>query len=277
MKMNQLKSFFPLLGIFMIIALPSSRSAAIDWNSVGQWALDWLRSLGTFLILGLLAIWIIPKPLNRWSESLRRAPFKSFGVGILVVIVGYAGVLLAFALVLAFGIFLITITLSDLGRAVLALGIPALGLILSALNFIIAFVSKLVVVYFLGKILLERPSPNALKNNFWPLLLGLTIYLLVRAIPWLGWAVGVVVTLVGLGAIWLGLSRSKEAVEMKATPAPEAAVENAQAEEVIAEEQAPETPQPDDVKDTLAQEIDDPGGQPSGSSDNPEIDSQAGD
>jgi hypothetical protein len=107
--------------------------------------------------------------------------------------------------------------------------------------------------------------------------LGLTIYLLVRAIPWLGWAVGVVVTLVGLGAIWLGLSRSKEAVEMKATPAPEAAVENAQAEEVIAEEQAPETPQPDDVKDTLAQEIDDPGEQPSGSSDNPEIDSQAGD
>jgi hypothetical protein len=284
MKINQIKSLFPILGIFMFIAMPSSRYAAIDWNSVSAWASIWLRSFLTFLVLGLLAIWIIPKPLNRWSEVVRRSPLKSLGSGILVVILGYVGIVLVFVLTLAFGIFLIVIKLNDLGSAILTLGLPAIGLLFGALNFIVAFLSKLVVIFFLGKILLESASPKALKHNFWPLLLGLVIYLLVRAIPWLGWAVGVIVTLVGLGAIWLGLSQPKAAVEMAVPPASENAVESAPAAEVpvqpaqvAVEEEILEKPQPaDPVKAPDLVSLDQ-GEQPGEFSESPEIDSQAGD
>ena len=261
MKMDRTKSLLPLLGISMIIAFPGSHTAAIDWNSIGFWALDWLRAFVTFFVLGLLAIWIIPKPLHRWSEVVRQSPLKSFGAGILVVIVGYAGALLLFALTLAFGIFLIVITLGDLGGVVLTIGLPAVGLFFTVLNFIIAFVSKLVVIFFLGKILLERLSPKALKHNIWPLLLGLVIYLLVRAIPWLGWAVGVIVTLVGLGAIWLDLSH------------PKAVVENSPA----VEEQAAEEPQPDDLETIPVVEGLDTEYQPGEANAEAEVDSQVGD
>jgi hypothetical protein len=284
MKMNPIKSFFPLLGIFIIFAIPSSRHTAIDWNAIGIWALDWVRAFVTFLILGLLAIWIIPKPLNRWSEVVRRAPMKSFGVGILVVIVGYAGILLLMALILALGIFLIVIKLSDLGSAVLTLGLPALGLILGVLNFVIAFVSKLVVIFFFGKILLERLSAKALKHNIWPLLVGLVIYLLVRAIPWLGWVIGVVVTLIGLGAIWLGLSRPKAAVEAAAAPASGTTGGNAppaeapiQLDETAALEQALEGAPPGEMGNTPDQESSGAGDQSGKPSESPGIDVQAGD
>jgi hypothetical protein len=284
MKMNQIKSYVPLLGISLIFAIPSTRSAAIDWNTVGIWALDWLRAFATFLFLGLLAIWIIPKPLNRWSEVVRRSPLKSFGAGILVVIVGYAGIILLIALVLALGIFLIVLKLNDLGSAVLTLGLPAVGLLLGALNFTIAFVSKLVVIFFLGKILLERVSPKALKHNFWPLLLGLVIYLLLRAIPWLGWGIGVVVTLIGLGAIWLGLSRPKSTSELASDPELDTAVENSSPAEATAEieaaagmEQAQINPLSDELANPPGQESKNPGSQPGSSDDSQEVDPQVGD
>ncbi len=182
-------------------------------QEIGAWFLYWLRDLATFLALGLLVIWLIPRPFNRWSEIARRSPFKSFGAGIVVIIVGYVGFAIVFALVLALGIFLYVIKFGDLGGAVLGFGLPATAVAFGALNVFVAFISKLVVAFLFGKILFERWYPKALAHNIWPLLLGLIVYLLIRAIPWLGWAVGSVVTLVGLGAIWIGLSRLKAPVE----------------------------------------------------------------
>lgn len=196
-------------------------------QEVGAWLLYWFRDLATFIALGLLVIWLIPRPLNRWAEAARRSPIKSFGIGIVVIIVGYVGFVILFALVLALGIFLYMIRFNDLGGAIIGLGLPATATAFGALNVFVAFISKLVVAFLFGKLLFERWYPKALAHNIWPLLLGVTVYLLIRAIPWLGWAVGSVATLVGLGAIWLGLSRkaTHEVTSVEGTAEPPAVVE----------------------------------------------------
>ncbi len=227
MKMSRSIQYLPFVGAFILLSIPNTQAAPIDWQAVGGWAIDWGRSFFTFLIFGLLAIWLIPKPLGRWSENVRRAPLKSFGVGILVLIAGYAGILILFALAVALVIFLYMLTFNNLGWLLLSLGLPAIGLSFGILSLFVAFVSKIVVMFFLGKILLERAAPKALAHNIWPLLVGIVVFLLIRAIPWLGWVIGSLATLVGLGAIWLGLVRSKVKVSPGKEPAEQPVVEAA--------------------------------------------------
>jgi hypothetical protein len=64
--------------------------------------------------------------------------------------------------------------------------------------------SKLIVAFSLGLFIFRAKERPGFVRSLTPLLLGLVIYLLIRAIPFLGWAVGVVVTLFGLGAVVSG-------------------------------------------------------------------------
>jgi hypothetical protein len=217
-------------------------------QEIGAWALSWFRDLVVFFALGLFVIWLIPKPLNRWAEKVRQAPFKSFGAGIAVLVVGYIGIVIVFALILALGIFLYVIKFNDLGGIVIGLGLPATAISFGVLNVFVAFISKLVVAFLFGKLLLERFYKKGLAHNIWPLLLGLVVYLLIRAIPWLGWAFGSVVTLVGLGGIWLGLFppkvQEKADVDPTAESAPETEIKETElvAEDAVAQVSEGATP-----------------------------------
>lgn len=220
MKLGRIISMLSVFGAFSFLFIPT-QTGGIDWATLGSWALSWLTSLVTFLILGALALWLLPKPFNRWADNVGRAPFKAFGAGILVIIVGYPAIFILLLLVIFIAAFLYLITFNGLGGMILGFGLPAVGLVFGILNLFVAYISKLVVAFFLGKIILTRVTPKAKPHRFWMLLLGVVIYLLVRAIPWLGWAVSVVVTLVGLGAILLGLGQQKAAPETAEEIVPE--------------------------------------------------------
>lgn len=197
---------FPLFPAIVFLSIPNIQLAGIDWPVVGAWALNFLRSFIIFLIIGGLAVWLIPRAFDSWSENVRRSPFKSFGLGIVSLFAGYAGIFVLFFLVLAVGVAFYLGSFGNLGWIVLSIGLPAVGLTFGILNLFVAYVSKLVVALLVGKAIFESLAPKANAHKIFPLLLGLVIYLLVRAIPFLGWAVGVVVTLIGLGAIWIGLT-----------------------------------------------------------------------
>jgi hypothetical protein len=67
-----------------------------------------------------------------------------------------------------------------------------------------------VVAYPIGRWLLHRFQGDAAVapvgwQRSWPLLVGVLLYVLVVGIPYLGFVVSVVVTLLGLGAMWLSL------------------------------------------------------------------------
>ena len=51
--------------------------------------------------------------------------------------------------------------------------------------------------------ILERIREPRGTGRVWPLMLGVVLFTIVRAIPILGWFIGLMVTLLGLGALWL--------------------------------------------------------------------------
>jgi hypothetical protein len=96
----------------------------------------------------------------------------------------------------------------------------------------ITFFSKIVVVFFFGKLLFISLLPKAADKRVWPLVTGVVIYSLLVSIPYLGLLITIIVTLVGLGAIWMVLSpREHPRVEPEELPQP--AGENQEMETVI--------------------------------------------
>ena len=94
------------------------------------------------------------------------------------------------------------------------LGYPALILACSLFALTVAYGSKLVVADLGGTLILQRLAPRGLEGGgrILPLLLGLVLYVILRSIPILGWAIEVIVTVLGLGAIWVALRRQRSAV-----------------------------------------------------------------
>ncbi|MDD5469088.1 MAG: hypothetical protein PHS96_14955 [Anaerolineales bacterium] len=104
------------------------------------------------------------------------------------------------------------ITLGGLAGTVAGVGFSGLSLVVTVFTLLVSYGSKLVFAYLVGKLTLEKVAPRYAEQKAWPLVLGVVLYLLVRSIPLLGWLVGVLATLLGLGAMWLWFQDRRPAV-----------------------------------------------------------------
>jgi cytoskeletal protein CcmA (bactofilin family) len=168
-----------------------------------NWFVAFLRNFITLLLLGLLAVWLIPVIVNRTSEIARLKTLQSAGYGLLTIIVGYVGAAIAIAVILALGLFLTLITLGGLSRTVFGLGFTGLAFVFAVFILLVSYASKLVVAYLIGDLILAAIAPTLSGRRYWAMALGVLIYALLRAIPFLGWIIAVLVTITGVGALWL--------------------------------------------------------------------------
>lgn len=171
-------------------------------EQAGTWALGRLRELVGLLVVGLFMIWLFPLRLNMWSERVRAHPLRSAGSGIVTLITGFALTAIIVVVIIGIALGLNALTLQNLAFIFGTLGLLAVGLAFFVFWLFAAYISKVIVSYLIGRLILKRLAPRA-KSKFWPLLLGLVLYVLVTAIPYAGWIIGFLVTLVGLGAVWL--------------------------------------------------------------------------
>jgi hypothetical protein len=179
---------------------------AVEIQTIGDWALSRLGELASFLIVGGLAAWLLPVPFTGWAGRLRERPLASGGLGLVAYISGFFGAFVMALLVLAIGFLLRFLTLRALALTFWAIGFSGLGLAFSTFILFVLFMSKVIVSYLVGYQILKRIFPRAAGRKFWPLLLGLVIYVLLRSIPVAGWILSVIVTFLGLGAVWLWLN-----------------------------------------------------------------------
>jgi len=168
-----------------------------------NWFLGQLRRLITLLVVGLVALWIVPGQVREAATALRTRPLPSFGWGIVVTI----AVFLVIPIVLI-GVIVLDIILGRLGLGGLVASITGLGLIGDAtilVGFLITafYITKVVFGFLTGRLLLERIQPKWAAGRILPLVVGVVLFVIFRAIPILGWLIGLIVTLLGLGAIWL--------------------------------------------------------------------------
>jgi len=204
------------------VETPSAQ--AVDAAEVGEWFLERLRQLVTLLLIGLLALWLIPVQGVRAAAEVRARPLAATGYGLIGLVTGFVGTFLLALVVLAAVAGLLLLTLWRLALVVGGIGFLALGFAFIVFLMFAFFGTKVTVSYLIGQMILERMAPQATLRKIWPLLLGLLIYVLVSAVPYLGWAVSFVFILLGLGSAWLAyLHQRRSATSQEVVVASETA------------------------------------------------------
>jgi hypothetical protein len=160
------------------------------------------------LLIGGLAIWLRPVLIQRPAERLRRKVLPAAGFGLLALTLSISAVAVAILLVVllfVIGIWLGGVTLWTLAFLLWGIGYPALILAFALFALTVQYGSKAIVADMIGTLILKRLAPQSLEYRILPLLLGLVLYVILRSIPLLGWVIEIIVTIFGLGAIWVAL------------------------------------------------------------------------
>lgn len=187
----------------------NSSAATVDF------LLKHLRSYISYLIVGGLCIWLIPQQLSGWADHLRRKPLRAAGSGTIAYFMGFIIAVLLVLLAIATTVGLFGLSLTSLALTWGGLSFSATGLAFWTFLLFVTFISKIIVTYLVGLLILQRFYPRAAAYRIWPLMLGLLLYVIICAIPYLGWAVGLIITFMGLGAVWMAYNSQKD----DATPA----------------------------------------------------------
>ena len=175
----------------------------------GAAALGVVRNFIKLFALGALALWLLAKPFKKLADAAYAEPLKSIGWGFVLIAIGCLAVFivpLAFVLV---GILLGFLSLGSL--LYFWFGIVGTVLLLAFMVFFFAVftLSKILAAYLFGKWLMKGLFKQETEKPWLNLLLGVFLYVLIRAIPVVGWLAALTAALFGMGAFWLAYLQKK--------------------------------------------------------------------
>ncbi len=161
-----------------------------------QWILIQVRRFISYLIIGLILFLVIPAFPRKVGQTLIRKPLTSLGWGIVGVLVTLAALFIILIGAIVLMLILGLISLGFLAKWTLILGLAFDAfIIVGYLAYTNLMVPVLVPYGVLSKI--DRGS-------YWwvlPLLVGIIIYVLLTALPYVGWLFALLAVLVGVGAL----------------------------------------------------------------------------
>jgi cytoskeletal protein CcmA (bactofilin family) len=174
---------------------------------------DNLRSFIALLLVGLILIWIAPNWIRRRAGTVLDRPLASLGWGVLGLVAFLAlGVAILLA-TLVLAVILGLLTLGGLVALIVVLGLLAEVVLVLAFWIFTIYLAQIVVSFLAGLLLVETVRPGRGSGRVLPLVVGLILYVMLRAVPVLGPLVGLAVVLLGLGAlldwIWAKLRRRR--------------------------------------------------------------------
>ncbi len=162
---------------------------------------DNLRSFIALLLVGLILIWIAPNWIRRRAGTVLDRPLASLGWGVLGLVAFLAlGVAILLA-TLVLAVILGLLTLGGLVALIVVLGLLAEVVLVLALWIFTNYLAQIVVSFLGGLLLVEAVRPARGSGRVLPLVVGLILYVILRAVPVLGPLVGLAVVLLGLGAL----------------------------------------------------------------------------
>jgi hypothetical protein len=179
------------------------QSTGIQGEVIVDWLLERLRALVIFLVFGGLFLWLFPRFLEESVEVVWQKPLQSTAWGLVILVFLFSAFLLSLGLLIPLMLFFSTLTLDALAVFTGLVGYS--GLILGMVLFLIygLYITKVVAAYLVGKKLMTRFTPRAARFRLLVLFVGGLLYVLIRAIPYLGAVVGLWLSLMGVGAAFL--------------------------------------------------------------------------
>lgn len=182
--------------------------------------LDQLRRFLILLVIGLLALWLLPRWIQSLAKVIRTKPLGSFGRGLLMVVGFVVGLVAIVVVMILFAILFGVLTLGDLSALSIGTGIVALSVLAFAYFVFTAYVAPVVVSYLIGRAIFDRVQASWAQNRYLAYVVGLILLSLVALIPIVNWIAGVLVALFALGALllWLAPRFSRPAIGQAVTP-----------------------------------------------------------
>ncbi len=169
----------------------------------GMWFVGQLRRLITLLLVGAAMMWLAPDWTRRVAGIVQAKPLPSLGWGVVAIAAfGLAMLALTVATVLLAVVFGL-LTLGELAGRFVALGGLALGATGFGFGLVWAYLTRIVISLLLGQLIFGLFKSPAAAHRWWPMLLGVLIFVSITAIPVLGWLATLATVLLGLGALWL--------------------------------------------------------------------------
>jgi cytoskeletal protein CcmA (bactofilin family) len=170
---------------------------------VANWFLRHLRRLVTLLLVGLLIVWVVPGWTKRVADALQAKPLPSLGWGVVSIAAFILALLVILIATILVAVVLGAITLGGLAGTTAWTGALTMGLLVFFFSIAVTYVTKVVVSFLGGRLILARLKPDWADGRIWPLVVGVVLFIIITAIPILGGLINLVVVLLGLGALWL--------------------------------------------------------------------------
>ena len=167
------------------------------------WFLGHLRRLVTLLLAGLLIVWVVPDWTKRVADALQAKPLPSLGWGVVSIAAFFFALLIILIVTILVAVVFGVITLGDLAGTTAWTGILTMALLAFFFSIAVTYVTKVVVSFLGGRLILASLKPDWAEGRIWPLVVGVVLFVIITAIPILGWLVSLIVVLLGLGALWL--------------------------------------------------------------------------
>jgi len=191
------------------IQVPEVPTGALTIAAIVTWFIGWivgtLRNFLTLLAVGALLLWLVPAWLKEAARHWKEKPAHSLGWGVAVLVAFLVLVPLLFFVMIVLDIILGILTLGGLVGIITGVVMALEGILVVGFWIISVYVTKVVFGYLIGWLILKRFASTWVDKamGLIPLLIGLVIFVLVRSIPFLGAFVSLLVTIFGLGAMWL--------------------------------------------------------------------------
>ena len=193
----------------------AARPEVTPAQKVARWFLRNLRRLVALVVVGLLLAWLAPAWIKRPAGALEAKPWPSLGLGAATLFGFPVAMLVLIGVIVLLAILLGILTLGNLVGSVVWLGIAIVVALAVLFGLLVTYFAKIVVGYWGGRLVLKSINPKWAVNPIWSVLLGVLFVAILMAIPLFGWLFGWIITLFGLGTLWL-LSR-KEPAQVEAT------------------------------------------------------------
>jgi cytoskeletal protein CcmA (bactofilin family) len=173
-------------GMTTHVADPATPAAPSPAAQFGYAVLGWFKALVGVTVYGLLLVLLFPQMSQRATDTMRRSPWASLGLGFAVLVGVPVAALLLFVVGLLVGGWWIGLLAGVLYLALLPLGYAIVGL-------------------YLGQLVLQRAGRAHLALA-WHLMIGLVLLGLVSIIPLAGGMILLFALLFGLGAFVIALA-----------------------------------------------------------------------
>jgi len=173
-------------------------------------AMSAARNFIKLMVLGALALWLLGKPFEKIVDAAYKEPLKAMGWGFVIMAVGF---LSTFILPLVFIMAGVIIGFISLGSLLYVwFGLVGLTYLLaSALFFFAVFtISKLVAAFMFGKWIMKTVFKESEEKVWLNLLIGIFLFVCIRAIPIIGLVAALAAAVIGTGAFWLAVPTKKK-------------------------------------------------------------------